>query len=604
MFCTACGCKSVYKSGFVKGEQRYKCKVCGRQFVPTRSNEDKNSSEGNETHKSFYDYFAAENKADAVETMVQYLGMLANDTLKYIDKDRAMLRGEIEPYKKFLDSESLPVNSECPKEVIRQLSKYFQRTVQWEKAETMINITPPANLVSIASSAYASLFNPNFAQDEPSGYLLATELVVTKFLAELVGWDTKKAGGVFTFGGKGISLYAGKIGLVKAIPNVRQTGVSNSQAVIITSEKAHPCHFEICDWLGIGSDACLSLPTTANGQIDLKILEDTLREKLRNGSKIGCIIINGGTTNEVIIDPIKKIVEIKDKLVKELKLDYTPHIHVDSVIGWVWLVYKHYDFKKNRLNMSQAEIAKVSAMRDKISELKYADSFGVDFHKTGFCPYISSCIMVNNKTDLQALGGKSAYNIDSLKHGEYSPFEWTLELSRGSSGPISAYTAFKLFGVNGFQELIHNMFSNGEYIRSLLKAKSDFDIINNETEGFATLFAILPQTKTLRYNDYIKLDETKIKTLLDYNQQFALFLLKKYESGEIGFRITFSKNYKPQGTKIKTGCLKIYQSSPITTKEKIYKIINQIIKLKKEYDNSNKIFEEQINRPTDFVYRT
>jgi len=36
LFCVRCGSESVYKSGFVKGAQRYKCKVCGRQFVPIR----------------------------------------------------------------------------------------------------------------------------------------------------------------------------------------------------------------------------------------------------------------------------------------------------------------------------------------------------------------------------------------------------------------------------------------------------------------------------------------------------------------------------------------------------------------------------------------
>ena len=36
MFCTKCGSENVYKSGFVKGAQRYRCKGCGRQFVPTR----------------------------------------------------------------------------------------------------------------------------------------------------------------------------------------------------------------------------------------------------------------------------------------------------------------------------------------------------------------------------------------------------------------------------------------------------------------------------------------------------------------------------------------------------------------------------------------
>jgi transposase len=36
MLCTACGNTVVCRSGFVKGEQRYKCKKCNRQFVPTR----------------------------------------------------------------------------------------------------------------------------------------------------------------------------------------------------------------------------------------------------------------------------------------------------------------------------------------------------------------------------------------------------------------------------------------------------------------------------------------------------------------------------------------------------------------------------------------
>jgi len=34
--CKKCGSKNIIKAGFVKGEQRYKCKECGCQFVPTR----------------------------------------------------------------------------------------------------------------------------------------------------------------------------------------------------------------------------------------------------------------------------------------------------------------------------------------------------------------------------------------------------------------------------------------------------------------------------------------------------------------------------------------------------------------------------------------
>jgi len=34
--CKKCNSQKNVKSGFVKGEQRYKCKDCGCQFVPTR----------------------------------------------------------------------------------------------------------------------------------------------------------------------------------------------------------------------------------------------------------------------------------------------------------------------------------------------------------------------------------------------------------------------------------------------------------------------------------------------------------------------------------------------------------------------------------------
>jgi transposase-like protein len=36
MFYTKCSSESVFKSGFVKSAQLYKCKECSRQFVPTR----------------------------------------------------------------------------------------------------------------------------------------------------------------------------------------------------------------------------------------------------------------------------------------------------------------------------------------------------------------------------------------------------------------------------------------------------------------------------------------------------------------------------------------------------------------------------------------
>ena len=40
---------------------------------------------------------------------------------------------------------------------------------------------------------------------------------------------------------------------------------------------------------------------------------------------------------------------VRERLVREYQLDYTPHIHADAVIGWAWCVFNDYDFAANPL---------------------------------------------------------------------------------------------------------------------------------------------------------------------------------------------------------------------------------------------------------------
>ena len=59
------------------------------------------------------------------------------------------------------------------------------------------------------------------------------------------------ADGVFTFGGTGTLLYGAKIGLEKAVPNVRRTGLRAS-AVLVCSDRAHYACRTVANWLGLG----------------------------------------------------------------------------------------------------------------------------------------------------------------------------------------------------------------------------------------------------------------------------------------------------------------------------------------------------------------
>lgn len=541
-------------------------------------------------------------KNNITERFTVLFDELNKNVIKYIDKDKPILKGEIEKYNNFLDGKHISEEGKEPLKVLNDFSKLFQRAVQWEQPGTMINITPPANLPSIVASAYVSLYNPNFAQDESSGYLMTTELLVSKYLSELVGWNDTESSGIFTFGGKGTNMYAVKIGLNKVIPNIKKNGINQNKIVIFSSEKGHPCHQEICDWLGLGTDSCKRLKTTATGQIDLHELENKLRENIEQDIKIGCIILNGGTTNEIIIDPIKDVVDLRDRLVKEYNLNYIPHIHIDAVIGWAWLFFKNYNFEKNNLNMNKIELKKIKSMKNKITQLYYADSFGADFHKTGFCPYVSSIFMAKKTSDIIILGNNPSKCINNMTFGEYSPFEYSLELTRAATGPVSAYVALETFGISGYQKLIYNLFSNSEYIRNKLNANNEFEVLNNDTEGIATLFMV--KNKNYKEKKLNIINESDINKIIEYNNQFYLYCLNKLEKNEIHFKITYSKSYIPYNCKIKTGALKIYPTSPLTTKEELDEIIKEMIDVKKEFDMfEHKVLFEKRNTPVDFVYR-
>lgn len=522
---------------------------------------------------------------------------------KHIDFSYPLLNGKKDSYYKILNQAAIPVKGASAKNVLTKFSRLFKRAVRWQHSGAFININPPANIASIVASFYASLYNPNFAQDESTGFLAATEMIVAKYLSDLVQWDWQQSTGIFTFGGKGTNMYAVKIGLQTANIQCGAEGINSANYFVVSNEKSHPCHAEVCDWLGLGKNNCLKIGTSKDGTVNLEELEQTICENIEKGKKLACIIINGGTTNEVIIDPIEEVIKIRNRIVEKYHLDYVPHVHVDSVIGWAWLFFKYYDFSKNPLKMTPTELKKIQSMAQKISAVHLADSFAADFHKTGFCPYVSSIFMVKNGQKMYELGNKTKPDIKNLRHGSYSPFEYSLELTRSSVGPISAYVALETFGIEGFQKLIFNLFSNGEYIRDLLRQSSEFEVINSETEGIATLFAAKPKNFSCSYNELINLDTASIEKFIGYNHQFYLYSLHALENKEIEFEITFSKSYRPYGCLSKTGALKIYQMSPIASKREIKKHIRQLIALKEKFDKQHSIYHEDDNKPVDFVYR-
>ncbi|MBR2787487.1 MAG: hypothetical protein IKD76_08495 [Clostridia bacterium] len=546
-------------------------------------------------------------KKDNIEKLNAYISALNSQVKKYYNFGKPFFKGEHTlNYKEYLENCQLNEHPMAPTEIFEYISPLYQNLPNWNNPGTMINVIPPVNLVSMASMSLTELYNPNFAQDTYSGLLITAEMEVVKYISDLVNWNWENSFGVFTFGGKGTNLYATKIALTKACPETKASGCDRNKYFMVTSKNGHPCHYEVCNWLGIGKDNCIEINCDADGRINLKETENVISENIENGKVFLGFNLNGGSTNELTVDPIKDIAELNMKIVNKYNLKYIPHIHVDSVLGWIYLFFNNYNYKENPLNIPEAHLRKIQSLNKKVQEYKYANSLGVDFHKTGFCPYVSSLFIVKERDDFYVLNPDKKINFEDLHYGNYNPFESTLELTRPSSGPIMALTTLKSLGVKGFQEIIAQMFSATEKFRAELLENKNIILINENTEWLATLFIIKPK----EYEEYtieeiLKLPEEEISKIKDYNVNYAKYILDRGKRGEISFTFTSSRSYKIPNTEIKLGVLKAYPMSVFFTEEKIENLVAEIFESICMYErNTEELDYEQLSSISDnMVYR-
>ena len=309
--------------------------------------------------------------------------------------------------------------------------------------------------------------------------------------AGLIGYDPERAGGVFTFGGTGTSLYGVKLGLEKACPDAIHNGVSGD-AVILVSDAGHYCAANIAGWLGIGTRNLVTVPTTDDNEIDLVRLEEAARKVLTEGRKIAAIIATMGTTDSFGLDDLQAIAALRDALADEFHLAYLPHIHADAVIGWAWSVFNDYDFEGNPLGFRPRTLRALAGACRRIRHLALADSVGVDFHKTGFAPYISSLVLVKDRADLQRVA-RDPEQMPYLYHsGEYRPGMYTLETSRAGTGPLAAMANYRLFGRQGLQVVLGHIVEMAQLLREHLEGREGTTVLNRDNFGTVTLFRAYP----------------------------------------------------------------------------------------------------------------
>ncbi len=507
-------------------------------------------------------------ETDSLKELLKIEKVLHSKILKKTDFSKAMLMLGATNYYNLIKNSKIPKKMENEDTLIDLIDDISGGLVRWHSPRTMYNLTPSPLLYTIAALSIFSLYNPNIVWDIPGGKTALAEQRVVKEIAEYIGWDWKTAGGVFTFGGKATTIYGIKVGLKKCFKESSKIGVKK-EVIVISTKACHPSHIQDAEWLGIGAKNVVRLNTHQDSTLDLKELEEVMLSAIKNDKKIAAIVIAGGTTNNMSVDPINKVVELRDKLTKEHLLDYVPHIHVDAVVGFPWIFFKDYDFKENSLRLSKNVIKKIFTIISNLKYLKLGDSFGMDFHKLGFCPYPSSIFMIKAKDQLYV-------DRDNLvEFGCYTPFTYTIENSRPGTGAVSAYIALNLLGIEGFQIILAELMESANYLQKKLVKTKEFEIISKHALGNSTIFVPkLPKKITF--------SNSKIEEIVRNNYTTA-FLVYMRNFGN-PFLLDMTPAYSTGSEVYPYKALKACIMTPLTTKEIIAEFIDFMIKTKKTID--------------------
>lgn len=485
-----------------------------------------------------------------------------------------------------------PEDTSTVEQVTGLLVDYCQGMPIWAHPNSQANVIPPTTIPSITAFVAAAIYNPNIIWDEYSARFAEAEIQTVSMASDLIGYDPQRSGGVFTFSGTGTNFYGCKLGIEKALGGRAMEEGVREDVKIVSSSVSHYCRMNLSGWLGVGMKNLVTIPTTPHNDMSLPLLEDRLRRAFDAGEKVGVIVATMGTTDAFGLDDLGAIVRLRDQLAREYGLEQPPHIHADAVIGWVWSVFKDYDFAVNPLGFRARTLKALQHSLGRLGDLGQADSLGIDFHKTGYAPYLSSLFLVKNRGDLSLLSRHPEEMPYLYQFGSYHPGIYTLECSRPGSGALAAFANIRLLGKQGYRVLIGHAVEMAEMLRERLEAHPFIQVVNDRNFGPVTLFRVYPPGVDAKATFRREWKDPAYREQLEahnfYNRRVFQLIHDRAMRGE-GVLLSWTDAYRHADYGSETGppiaALKSYILSPWTDLTAVDMVARQVVEVRNQMES-------------------
>ena len=375
-------------------------------------------------------------------------------------------------------------------ELLNEIARFFNGAIRPQSKYALFNIIIEPDPDATAAANVANLYNINCLMDGFGGESLLVEQQVARTVGQWVGWND--AMGIACNGGKITLMYAIRCALSRINPDSLINGLA-SDAVILCSEGGHYCVEHIASQLGLGSANCWRVPSIANGQMCPKALADLLLKAHKQNRKVAAVICCGGTTINFNCEDTRAVHEAVDRFVTTQGVNYRPYLHLDSVIGWVYFTLLGSGLE--RLNATQALSPparhRVEQICERFAGLEHFDSFGVDFHKTGLCPYNNSYFISKDRRFMDELGdGTYHFSDKDFVAGQFRAYRYTFENSRPAANILASWVVLKKFGKLGLAGYALALQTARDALCDAIKRHGVFKQLNDNTLGHEVVFSV------------------------------------------------------------------------------------------------------------------
>ncbi|QBC44770.1 glutamate decarboxylase [Iodobacter fluviatilis] len=433
----------------------------------------------------------------------------------------------------------------------------------------VFNMVPNPMLDSIAAASLMQLYNINAIMDNYGGKSLLFEQQVARSLGELAGWD--QATGLSCSGGKLTLFYGIKAAIDRIEPNAAIVGIPND-LVILVADGAHYSLEHTCSLLGLGSQQCIRVPIQSSDGMQADDLKAAFASQVAKKKRVAAIIVCGGTTLDFLCEDTHVVHKAVSDIVNLYQLNYFPYLHLDSVIGWLWLSFMQapegiYD----EMNINEPIKSKINSVLNKFKYIKHFDSFGVDLHKNGLSPY-SSSFFISKKMAITTRKENEG-QAQSLHYGELKAFENTIENSRSASGIASSWVALQRLGKNGLRTYLAELLHSTEQIKDCLLEYNQVNILNNYSLGWEIIFSIQPNKELSILHSNNKIYEG-----------FYQYVTEQINSGNEIPSISIVKDFRREyGNNLGHGFI-CYNMVPGLSKQKARELVDHIMMAFSKYE--------------------